>query len=225
MPRARNVPKGDPSIVIALLASGAASAPQEAAIRQHASTHGLKVAAVIADVVIEGDPKGPLVRALVEAETKRAGVLLSATHTIARDAADAALLTRLAERAGARWTALAQDARWKTEEVEAVHRALLAHEALIFTPKIHLAREQGRAEKQGGPPPWGFKRCTETGERVVDPVERAALDEVLRRRAQGASLDQLARYLNGLKLPNRGTVYRATIRGVLARLDRERADV
>ncbi len=218
MPRARKVPIGNPKCVIALIGEQAPEDQQDTSIRQFAQSRGLEIAATFAHVQVDSDPKGALVHALIAAEAARAGLLLSASCKIAQDPAEAALLHRLAERAGARWIHVSDDTPWPPEQVERIGRVLRMHESMIFTPKIHVARRSGAPSRPGGPPPWGYRRGAD-GDWEVDVAEQAAVREARARREAGSSLDQIARWLNSLKLPNRGTTYRTTVRGILARAE------
>lgn len=213
MPRAKPSPRGDPAIAITWSHHTAAPSSD---VLAYARAHGLTVAANFALDVITTDPAGPLVRSLIAVEELGAGLILSPTATVAATVAEAALLRRLAARAGARWCPLQPSTSWTDAEVEAVERVLRMHESLLFTPKIHVAKRSGASSRPGGPAPWGYRRGAD-GAWQADEAEQAALREVHARRADGASLDRIARWLNGLKLPGRGTAYRSTVRAILGR--------
>lgn len=226
MPRPPKPVAADPTLALAYVCSTEARAEHVWAVRAYADRAGLRLVDVFHD-----EQPGPLpereglIEMLVVAERDRIGRVVTYDHTaLASTAPLFALAVRAIERSGASWVrVLERDLPWPGAAVDEAMEALLQHESMIYRPKVRLGmRGRGEARSRpGGPAPWGFRRDQETGQFVMDDAEQAVVAEIVARREAGASLDELAGYLQRLKMPGRSPkIYRSTIQSILRRTGR-----
>jgi site-specific DNA recombinase len=199
---------------------------QRGAIQAWADREGVRVVAFHDDLGVSGG--GPLedragrVAALAQLEESGAGVLLVARRDrLARDVLVAAMIERLAERAGAR--ILAADGTGNGDSPEAallrtMIDAFAAYERALIRARTRaaLAVKKARGERVGGVP-YGH-RVGDGGLLVPAPAERAAVDRARELRGEGLSLRKIATALEaeGHRPRNGGAWPVQTIRRLVA---------
>ena len=205
---------------------------QEAKIRAWAAAQGLEVAAVHVDAGLSGGKaanRPGLQAALADACKRRAPLVVYSLSRMARSTKDALAIAERLDRAGADLVSLSEAIDTTSAAGKMVFRmlAVLAEfERDLISERTlsamdHL-RRQGR--KVSGNVPFGWEE-TEGGRLVPNEAERAVVDFLRRRRAEGASFRDLVRELEDARTPTKSgllTWTPATIRGVLLRDERLR---
>jgi len=205
---------------------------QEARIRAWAVGQGLEVAAVHVDAGISGkraDNRPGLQAALTEACKRRAPLVVYSLSRVARSTKDALAIAERLEKAGADLVSLSEAIDTTSAAGKMVFRllAVLAEfERDLISERTTSAmdhlRRQGR--KVSGNVPFGFDEA-EGGRLVANENEKAVVDLIRKRRAEGASLRDIVRELEAARIPTKSgllTWTPATIRGVLLRDERLR---
>jgi DNA invertase Pin-like site-specific DNA recombinase len=205
---------------------------QEARLRTWAAGQDLEVASVHVDAGLSGGraDNRPGLQAALSDVCKRRGVLVVySLSRVARSTRDALAIAERLDRAGADLVSLSEAIDTTSAAGKMVFRmlAVLAEfERDLISERTlsamdHL-RRQGR--KVSGNVPFGWEE-TEGGRLVPNEAERAVVDFLRRRRAEGASFRDLVRELEDARTPTKSgllTWTPATIRGVLLRDERLR---
>lgn len=159
-----------------------------------------------------------LTLALVAVEHLGAGVLVTLdVDALARNAAEYALAHRVVERSGAVWRVINNaEQPFDSALVAQVRAALIAHETLIYKPKVRRGRLPliKKGKHTGGKVPWGYQIVD--GELVEHEEEQGALAELRRMRRRGATYRELAAWLAEKRFPGRGKVHPAVVRRLVA---------
>jgi DNA invertase Pin-like site-specific DNA recombinase len=193
---------------------------QRALLERWCAANGAELVEVHQDHGISGgapiDKRPALMAAIDALELRDAGVLLVAKRDrLARDIVAAAMIERLAERAGAR--VLTADGVGNGEGPEAqmmrgildvfaqYERALIRHRT-----RMALGVKRSRGEKLGGEPPFGSRVAPGSKRLEPDPAELATMERVREWRAAGVSIRGIAERLNAAGVPSRGRRWHAT---------------
>lgn len=211
---------------------GASLEAQEARIRAWAAGQGMEVAAVHVDAGISGkraDNRPGLQAALADV-CKRRGILVCySLSRMARSTRDALDIAERLRKSGANLASLTEQIDTSSaagEVIFTVFAAFAQFERRIISERVSSSmdylRRQGR--KVSGNVPFGFDEA-EGGRLVPNERERAVVDLIRTRRAEGASLRDIVRELEAAHVPTKSgllTWTPATIRGVLRRDERLR---
>ena len=205
---------------------------QEARLRTWAAGQDLEVASVHVDAGLSGGraDNRPGLQAALSDVCKRRGVLVVySLSRVARSTRDALAIAERLEKAGADLVSLSEAIDTTSAAGKMVFRmlAVLAEfERDLISERTlsamdHL-RRQGR--KVSGNVPFGWEEA-EGGRLVPNEAERAVVEMLRKRRAEGASFRDIARELEAARVPTKSgllTWTPATIRGVLLRDERLR---
>lgn len=203
---------------------------QRAALVRWCSANGCELAGVHEDIGVSGgaelDARPGLLAALDALAAHGAGVLLVAKRDrLARDVVNAAMVERLAERAGARVRSAAGEG---TDGDVADPSAMLMrgivdlfaqYERAVIRSrtKAALAVKRARGERVGDIP-IGYA-ATDSGMLAADPREQAAVARIRCLRKDGASIRAIADSLNTEQVPARGGRWHpTTVARVIRRL-------
>jgi len=200
---------------------------QRSALERWCATNGVTLTAVHEDLGVSGgaelEKRPGLLAALDSLRQHRAGVLLIAKRDrLARDVVVAAMVERLAERAGAR--VLAADGAGNSEGPEGLlMRGIVDvfaqyERALIRSrTKAALAVKKARGERVGQIP-FGSQLCGDGARLEPEPAEQKVIASVLKLRAAGATIKAIASRLNAKRTPARGARwYPTTVSRLLRR--------
>lgn len=189
-------------------------AAQRSAIEPWAKANGVRVVAWFDDLGVGGgaplEDRPGLVAAIDALADLRAGNLVVAKRDrLARDVMIAAMVERLAQRAGAR--IVSADGTGNGDSPEAVLMrtivdAFASYERALIRArtKSALAIKRSRGERTSGIAPFGFRFSRDGKKLVADERERAVVDRVMRMYESGVSLSGIARTLNAERVPSRG---------------------
>jgi DNA invertase Pin-like site-specific DNA recombinase len=200
---------------------------QREALARWCKANGAELVAVFEDLGVSGgaelDKRPGLLAALEALKVHGAGRLLVAKRDrLARDVVLAAMVERLAEKAGAK--VLAADGTGNQEGPEGLlMRGIVDvfaqyERALIRTRTCAaLAVKRGRGECIGKVP-FGF-RCAADGVHLeADPSEQAVLAHIVALRAEGLTIRAIAARLDAERTPTRGNRWHpTTVARVLSR--------
>lgn len=204
---------------------------QRAALDRWAIREGAELVAVLVDVGVSGaaplDKRPGLVAALDALEAHGAGVLLVAKRDrLARDVVAAAMVERLAERAGARVVSAAGegtdggDGDPAAKLMRTMIDAFAEYERALIRARTRaaLAVKRTRGEKTGGACPFGFRLAGDGRTLEADPEEARAVDRARALRAGGVAMRTIAERLNADGVPCRGRRWhKTTVVRLLAR--------
>ncbi len=191
---------------------------QHEMIQRWADQHGVEILAWHEDRWVSGadeiDDRPALLAALQDIETHGAGYLVGAKRDrIARDTINDAMISRLAERAGA--AVVSADGIGNGDDpASQAMRGMMAvfaqfERALIRSRiKNALAIKKARGERTGMVP-YGMRA---TAERLLepDPVEQAALRRIFELHEQGLGAPRIAKALEAEGTPARGDRWHVT---------------
>ena len=203
---------------------------QRAALVGWAARAGAELVAVLVDAVSGAAPldKRPgLVAALDALEEHGAGVLLVAKRDrLARDVVAAALVERLAQRAGARVVSAAGEGTDGEADdptaklLRTMIDAFAEYERALIRARTRaaLAVKRARGEKTGGACPLGFGVAEDGRTLVPDADEARAVKRARTLRARGVAFGAIAERLNAEGVPCRGSRWhKTTVVRLLAR--------
>ena len=202
---------------------------QRAALVKWCKANGAELVAVHADHGVSGgaalDKRPGLLAALDALAEHGAGVLLVAKRDrLARDVVVAAMVERLAERAGAR--ILAADGAGNGEGPEAMlMRGMMdlfaQYERALIRARTcsALAVKRTRGERTTGKLPFGYRLAADAIHLEADPAEQRVIELVAALRAEGLSIRAIADRLNAEGTPARGAKWHPTTVARLGKRD------
>ena len=192
---------------------------QRRALATWCSTHGVELVAVFEDLGVSGgaelEKRPGLMAAIDGLAVHTAGVLLVGKRDrLARDVVLAAMIERLAVRAGARVLAADGNGNGDGPEGELMRGIVDVfsqyERALIRSrTKAALAVKQARGERVGEIP-YGAKLSADGSRLEPEPSERKAIERVRQLRAAGLTIKAIAEKLNADGQPARGSRWHPT---------------
>lgn len=211
---------------------GASLEAQEARIRSWAAAQGLEVAGVHVDAGLSGgraDNRPGLQAALADVCKRRGVLVVYSLSRMARSVKDAADISDRLRKAKADLVSLSES----LDTTSAAGRMLFGvlsvfaqFERELISERVSTSMDYLRRQhrKVSGNVPFGWEEA-EGGRLVPNEAERAVVDMLRKRRADGASFRDLVRDLEAASVPTKSgllTWTPATIRGVLLRDERLR---
>lgn len=198
---------------------------QRDAMERWARSNGVRVAAVFEDLGISGgasiEERPGLLAAIDALSAHGAGVLVVAKRDrLARDVIVCAMVERLAQRAGAAIVSADGTGNGAGPEaalMRAIIDAFAAYERALIRSrtKSALAIKKQRGERISGRAPIGYSFDT-AGRLVALATEQVIIVRVREMYAAGYSLNEIARRLNAMGVPSRGTRwYASSIRSIV----------
>jgi len=187
---------------------------QRATLVRWCHAHGAELVATFIDHGVSGgaplDKRPALLEALAALKEHGAGVLLVAKRDrLARDKMVAAMVERLAERAGA--TVRTADGAGEGDGPEAILMrrivdAFAEYERLLIKArtKAALAVKRSRGERISREAPYGYRLAADGVHLVADQREQRVLDLVAKYRTEGLTLRAIGARLEGMGLLPRG---------------------
>jgi DNA invertase Pin-like site-specific DNA recombinase len=192
---------------------------QRDALEAWCARHGAELVAVFEDRGVSGaaelDRRPGLLAALDALEAEGAGVLLVAKRDrLARDVMLAAMIERMADRAGATVTAADGAGEGSGPEALLLRRmvdAFAEYERAMIRARTRaaLGAKRTRGERVGGVP-LGARVAADGVHLEADPGEAEALEIVRELRAAGVSIRAIAAELNARGVPARGERWHPT---------------
>ena len=192
---------------------------QRDALEAWCARHGAELVAVHEDRGVSGaaelDRRPGLLAALDALEAEGAGVLLVAKRDrLARDVMLAAMIERMADRAGATVTAADGAGEGSGPEALLLRRmvdAFAEYERAMIRARTRaaLGAKRTRGERVGGVP-LGARVAADGVHLEADPGEAEALEIVRELRAAGVSIRAIAAELNARGVPARGERWHPT---------------
>ena len=177
---------------------------QRSALSQWAASRGVEILAICEDLGVSGgapvDKRPGLLRALDALSDHGAGLLVVAKRDrLARAVVIAAMIERLAERAGARVVSAAGEGEGD-DPASALMRTIIdafsAYERALIRQRTRVALrvKKSRGQRTGGVP-YGQKLAADGVHLVPEPQEQAAIDLAKELRQEGRTLAAIGREL------------------------------